>query len=69
MDRLCCPWCGDVIGVYEPMRVSLGDGIELTGSSLTLRSKLETPGTVAVHERCHEPFDRARSQGRADANG
>jgi hypothetical protein len=52
MDRLCCPYCGDVIGVYEPARVIFGDGSELQGSLLTLRSELDTPGSIAVHERC-----------------
>jgi hypothetical protein len=52
MDRLCCPYCGDVIGVYEPARVIFDDGSELQGSLLTLRSELDTPGSIAVHERC-----------------
>jgi hypothetical protein len=62
MDRLCCPYCGEVIGVYEPARVILDDGSELPGSLLTLRSELHTPGSVVVHERCHDNpgIDRQR---------
>jgi hypothetical protein len=52
MERLWCPCCGEVIGVYEPARVILGDGTELKGSPLTLRSECQTPGSVVVHERC-----------------
>jgi hypothetical protein len=52
VKTLRCAHCGEVIGVYEPTRVVLGDGTELNGSRLTLRSELETPGSVAVHERC-----------------
>ena len=53
MDRLRCPYCGDVIGVYEPARVVLDEGSELAGSLLTLRSELQTSGSVMFHERCY----------------
>jgi hypothetical protein len=43
MDRLCCPYCGELIGVYEPALVIDEDGNHLTGSMLTLRSELMTP--------------------------
>jgi hypothetical protein len=55
--------CGEVIGVYEPARVIFDDGSELPGSLLTLRSELETPGSIAVHERCYAELgsDRQKS--------
>jgi hypothetical protein len=53
MDRLHCPYCGDVIGVYEPARVILDDGSDRPGSLLTLRFELQTPGSILVHERCY----------------
>jgi hypothetical protein len=52
MERQWCPYCGEVIGVYEPARVVLEDGNHVPGSLLTLRPELQTPGAVAVHERC-----------------
>ena len=48
-----CAQCGDVIGVYEPARVTLADGTELRGSWVTLRSALELTGISAVHEHCY----------------
>ena len=63
MDRLCCAYCRDVIGVYEPTRVILDDGTELRGSRLTLRSELERPGSIAVHEPCYGAFDIERQNG------
>jgi hypothetical protein len=53
MDRLCCPYCGELIGVYEPALVIDEDANHLTGSMLTLRSELMTPGSSVVHERCY----------------
>jgi hypothetical protein len=53
MDWRCCPRWGEVIGVHEPARVILDDGSELPGSLLTLRPELQTPGSIAVHERCY----------------
>ena len=63
MERLCCPYCREAIGVYEPTRVILDDGTELRGSRLTLRSELETPGSIAVHERCYSALDIERQNG------
>jgi hypothetical protein len=60
MDRLCCPYCGDVIGVYEPARVILDDGSDLTGSLLTLHLELQSPGSSLVHERCYAERDSDR---------
>ncbi len=63
MDRLFCAYCREVIGVYEPTRVILEDGSELRDSRLTLRSELDRPGSVAVHERCLGAFDVERQKG------
>lgn len=52
MDRLCCPYCGELIGVYEPALVIDEDANHPTGSMLTLRFELMTPGSSVVHERC-----------------
>ena len=60
---LCWARCGDVIGVYEPARVIFDDGSELPGSLLTLHSELETPESIAVHERCYGKLDSDRQNG------
>ena len=52
---MCCKSCGDVIGMYEPMRLILRDGSERTGSRLTLRDELSQPGSVVLHEGCPRP--------------
>jgi hypothetical protein len=57
MDPLGCAHCGDVIGIYEPIRVTPGDGTELGGSRLTLRSELDQPGSIALHERCYRALE------------
>lgn len=44
----------EIIGVYEPARAALSDGTDLPGSWLTLRSELQAPGAVAMHESCHQ---------------
>ena len=53
MDHPRCAHCQDIIGVYEPMMVVLRDGSERAGSRLTLKSELNEPGNVALHEQCH----------------
>jgi len=53
MDRPRCARCQDIIGVYEPMVVILPDGSKRAGSHLTLKSELNEPGSVALHEECH----------------
>lgn len=63
MEVLPCAHCGEVIGVYEPAWVILDDGTELRGSRLTLASELETPGNIAVHERCYDDLDIDRHNG------
>ena len=65
MERPRCAHCQDVIGTYEPARVMLADGTELTGSFLSMGEKLEDPGSVALHSRCYDVF----KQGRAEAAG
>lgn len=53
MDPLRCAHCGDVIGVYEPTRVTLADGTTMNGACLTLRPELDQPDSVALHEHCY----------------
>lgn len=62
VERLCCASCGDVIGAYEPMLAILPDGSERKGSRLTLRSELEHPNSVALHERCHRSAIHGNAQ-------
>ena len=53
MDHLRCVRCQDIIGVYEPMRVILGDGRVRAGSRLTLGSELQGTESLVFHEHCH----------------
>ncbi len=62
VERLCCAFCGDVIGVYEPMLAILPDGSAHAGSRLTLCSELEHPNSVALHERCHRSAIHGNAQ-------
>ena len=64
MDRLRCEYCGEIVGVYEPMRLLLPDGRDRRGSPLMLGDQLDVPGSTVVHERCYEAFD---TEGRAEA--
>ena len=64
VDRLRCVHCGAIVGVYEPMRPLLRDGRDRRGSPLMLGDQLDVPGSMVVHERCHEAFD---TEGRAEA--
>ena len=64
MDRVRCQHCGEIVGVYEPMRLLLPDGHDRHGSPLRLGDQLAVPGSTVVHERCYEAFD---TEGRADA--
>jgi hypothetical protein len=59
-NRPRCAHCGELIGVYEPARLLLPDGTERRGSPLTFADHLGAPGTLVVHERCFEDFQRAR---------
>jgi hypothetical protein len=63
MDRRCAH-CGEIVGVYEPMRLPLPDGTDRHGSRLTLEDQLATGSTV-LHERCYDVFEL----GRAEAGG
>jgi hypothetical protein len=67
MEQPLCAYCHEIMGVYESVRVMLADGTELRGSPLTLGEELEAPGSVAVHARCYDVFQRGRSRGRAGA--
>jgi hypothetical protein len=58
-DRRCAH-CGEVIGVYESIRVVLSDGTSQRGSKLTLRGALDSPGNIAVHEACYAPYQTER---------
>ncbi len=63
MDRLCRPYCGELIGVYEPALVIDEDGNHLRGSMLTLRPELVTPGSSVVHERCYRDLGTRPAEG------
>ena len=67
MDRSRCAHCGEIVGVYEPMRLLLPDGTHRPGSRLTLRDQLDAPGSTAVHERCYEAPEQRRTEGPAEA--
>lgn len=47
MKQPRCAYCDEIIGVDEPVRVMLGDGTELKGSSLTLGDQLKALGSYA----------------------
>ena len=63
MDQVRCEYCGEIVGVCEPMRLLLPDGGDRRGSPLMLGDQLDVPGTV-VHERYYEAFD---TEGRPEA--
>ena len=56
MERSICAYCGEIIGVYEPIRVLLPDASERHGSLLELEAELQAPGVIVVHEGCYETF-------------
>ena len=57
MNRVRCQHCGEIVGVYEPMRLLLPDGGDRHSSPLSLGDQLDVPGSTVVHERCYEAFD------------
>ena len=63
MEQLLCACCGEIIGVYEPIRALLPDASERQGSLLKLEAELQAPGVIAVHEHCYEKFMQTREQG------
>jgi hypothetical protein len=69
VGRPRCAHYGEIVGVYEPARLLVPDGSDRHGSPLTLGDQIEAPGSTVLHERCHEPFERARSQGRSEREG
>jgi peptide subunit release factor RF-3 len=48
-DRVNCAVCGDVIGIYEPAMLDLGDGVPLRTSLLAAG---ELPVGPAYHLDC-----------------
>jgi len=69
MERVRCAHCRDVIGVYEPLRLMLGDGTELSGSLLTLGAQLEQPGSTALYEYCYRDLAKRSEDVRASSDG
>jgi hypothetical protein len=69
LDRLGCAHSGEIVGVYEPMRLLLADGRDRRGSPLTPGDQLEAPGSTAVHEARYDSFAQQRAGGRAEAGG
>lgn len=47
-----CAWCGDVVGVYEPMVFVIDD--EPLHSSLAARPDLAVTGATRYHRDCYE---------------
>lgn len=68
MDRLRCGYCGEIVGVYEPIRLLLPDGSDRRGGVLSLGDQLAAPGSTVVHEGCHAAYDRAGAAGAAEAD-
>ena len=68
MDRLRCIYCGEIVGVYEPIRLLLADGSDRRGSTLSLGDQLAAPCRAVVHERCHATYERGRAPGHAEAD-
>lgn len=68
VDRLRCVYCGEIVGVYEPIRLSLADGSDRRGSALSLSDLLAAPGRAVVHEHCHAAYERGRATRPADAD-
>lgn len=66
MEPSLCAYCGEIVGVYEPIRVLLPGAGVLDGSLLKLEAELQAPGVMVVHERCYETFMHARDQGSAE---
>jgi hypothetical protein len=62
VDVVRCAHCDEVIGVWEPAWVVVGDATELKGSLLRLRTELEKPGSMALHECCHSALKMDRGQ-------
>jgi hypothetical protein len=52
-----CAYCGDVLGVYEPIVVTIR-GQHAGRTSLAAVGGLPEDGVVLMHERCHD-FDAA----------
>ena len=62
MNRPRCALCGDVIGVYEPLRLFLSDDTMIEGSCLTLRGELQQEGSIAFHHQCLSVAERPEEQ-------
>jgi hypothetical protein len=68
MGRRHCAHCGEIVGMYERMRLLVPDGSDLDGSPLTLGEQLDAPGSTVLHERCYELFEHGHPEGRAEAS-
>jgi len=68
-DRPRCVHCGEIIGVYEPARLVLSDGITLRVSPTTLGAEPLAPGGVLVHESCYRALAHEGPDGRTDSAG
>jgi hypothetical protein len=62
MNQPLCARCGDVIGVYEPLRVFLSDDTMLEGSRLTLGAELQQAGSIAFHYQCRSVAEGPEEQ-------
>jgi hypothetical protein len=69
LDRFRCAYCGEIVGVYEPMRLLLSDGRDRHVSYLTLGDQLAASGSTVVREACYDSFAQQRARGRAEAGG
>lgn len=57
MDEPRCQVCRELIGVYEPIVVTLRDGSKHEGGRLTISSLLARAGSVAIHKGCEDAGD------------
>lgn len=51
-ERLRCAYCGDVIGVYEPLVVVSGDQLRSTALAAEPDAASD-PDAVYLHDACH----------------
>ena len=51
LTRLPCPWCGELIGIYEPLVIVLRSG-ETVRTSLVVSPRAGSRG-LALHAGCY----------------